>query len=170
MKISDFCGKRVISKNGRQGYVLAVCQSEGRVCGLVCADEEEDEFTIDIKNVIKIANVITFDDRESMLKHSKKIILGLPGFDSNGNFLGTLRDFYVTKDKIKDAVIGKRKYPAEEIIFGDAAILKPDANVVKKDVIKDGKVLFKEGTPVTDKVLSSAEDKGEYIQTRLKPI
>ena len=58
MKISSIYGKKVESTAGRRGYVISVNANGGRLECLVCADEEENEFSIDVKNIISIDNKI----------------------------------------------------------------------------------------------------------------
>ncbi len=55
------------------------------------------------------------------------------------------------------------------MLTGDVAIVKR-VKRIKADVVKDGKVIIKKGTPLTAEVLASAEAQGEYVQTNLKSI
>ncbi len=95
--------------------------------------------------------------------------LGCAGFDEKGNYLGILEEFTYSKNKLLKAKIGKKTYPAEGLLAGDVIIVKR-VKRVNADVVKDGKVIIKKGTPLTNEVLASAEANGEYIQTNLKSI
>lgn len=169
MKISSIYGKKVESTAGRRGYVISVNANGGRLECLVCADEEENEFSIDVKNIISIDNKIIYEDRERAIKTAKPLRLGCAGFDEKGNYLGILEEFTYSKNKLLKAKIGKKTYPAEGLLTGDVIIVKR-VKRVNADIVKDGKVIIKKGTPLTNEVLASAEANGEYIQTNLKSI
>lgn len=170
MKISAFYGKKVESTDGKKGYVISVNANAGRLECLMCADEDENEFAVDIRNILSVEhNKIIYDDRESAIKASKPLRLGCAGFDEKGIYLGNLEEFTFSKTKLLKAKIGKKTYPADAVLAGDIIIVKK-VKRVNTDVIKDGKVIIKKGTPLTAEVLASAENQGEYIQTNLKSI
>lgn len=169
MNVSEFYGKKTVSTNGKTGYVLSVNAAAGKIVCLVCADEDEKEFTIDVKNVISIGEKIIYEDRESAIKSSVPVRLGRAGFDDSGKYLGEVEDFTFNKDTLQKAKIGNKSYPASGLIYGDVILVKRNKRL-KSDVVKDGKVIIKKGTPLTEKVLSSAEKQGEYIQTNLKSL
>lgn len=169
MKISELYGKKVESTAGRLGYVVSCNGTAGRLVCLLCADENENEFYVDVKNVISVGNKIIFEDRETAIKSAKPIRLGRAGFNEAGKYLGTLTDLDFKGTKIQRAKIGRRSYPAEKILMGDAIIV-PEVKRVKSDVIKDGKVIIKKGAKVNSQTLAAAEQNGEYVQTNLKSI
>ncbi len=168
MKLSEIYGKRVLSTAGKEGYVLSVNASDGKLVSLVCADEREREFTVDFKNVLKTGEKIIFNEsgEESV---GVPIRLGKACFDENGGYLGNLQDFTFFGDRLKTAKIGKKNYPADILIAGDVIIVKR-VSTLKGDVVKNGETLFKKGTFVTDDVLNEAAAAGEYVQTRLKTL
>lgn len=168
MKLSEIYGKRVLSTAGKEGYVLSVNASDGKLVSLVCADEREREFTVDFKNVLKTGEKIIFNEsvEESV---GVPIRLGKACFDENGGYLGNLQDFTFFGDRLKTAKIGKKNYPAEILIAGDVVIVKR-VSTLKGDVVKNGETLFKKGTFVTDDVLNEAAAAGEYVQTKLKTL
>lgn len=84
-------------------------------------------------------------------------------------YLGNLEEYTFSKNKLLKAKIGKKTYSADGILLGDIIIVKKIKRV-NADVIKDGKVIIKKGTPLTAEVLAAAETQGEYIQTNLKSI
>lgn len=169
MKISELYGKTVESTAGKRGYVLSVKASGNRLECLICADEEENEFTVDINSVLKFGNIIVFEDRESAIKSSKPLRLGRASFDESGNYLGNLDEYLFNGKTLLKAKIGKKNYPAAELVCGDAVIVKKIKRL-KGDVVKDGKVIIKSGTCLTDEVLSDALNQGEYVQTKMKSI
>jgi len=111
MKVSMFYGKPVESTAGKKGYVISVNANAGRLECLVCADEDEKEFFVDLKNVISIDGKIVYEDRDSAFKASKPVRLGRAGFDENGKYLGNLEDYVFSGNKLLKAKIGKKKLP-----------------------------------------------------------
>lgn len=168
MKLSQFFGKRIISTDGKEGYVLSV-NADGQSLFFVCADGNEREFTVDMSHVISIGDSILYDGTESDKKTSSHVRLGRACFDMQGNYLGNLEDVTLSGGKLKTAKIGKKNYPVEGLIWGDVVIVK-NLRRLKSDVIKDGVTLFKKGSHITDEMLSEAAAAGEYVQTRLKSI
>ncbi len=169
MKISEIYGKKVESTAGKSGYVVSCNGTAGKLVCLLCADENENEFFVDVKNIISVGSKIIFEDRETAIKSAKPIRLGRAGFDENGKYLGNLSDLSFNGTQIKQAKIGKKNYPAEKLFMGDVIIV-PAVKRLKSDVIKDGKVILKKGTEVNTEVLTSAATEGEYVQTNLKTL
>ncbi len=169
MNVSLLYGKKVISTEGREGYVISVNAAAGKIECLTCADEDENEFSVDMKNVLKISDKILFEDRERVIKAAKPVRLGRASYDDEGKYLGNLEDMTYTGRKILRAKIGKKSYQASELTCGDVVIAKKTKRL-KSDVIKDGVIIIKKGTPLTGGVLSAAEKEGEYIQTNLKSL
>ena len=166
MVISEIYGKKIESTSGKKGYVISVNANAGVLVCFICADENEKEFAVDFKNVISIGDKIIYEDRENVIKTSKPLRLG---FDDHGKYLGVLEEYTFKNNKISRIKIGKKNYPADGVVCGDVVIVK-GAKRLKYDVIKDGKVIIKKGTPVTDGLLKNAEKQGEYVQTNLKSI
>lgn len=169
MNISLLYGKKVVSTDGRKGYVISVNAAAGKIECLTCADEEENEFRVDMKNVLKVGDAILFEDRERAIKTARPVRLGRASYDEKGIYLGNLEDMTCNKNRILRAKIGKKSYQANELTYGDVVIAKKTKKL-KDNVIKDGKVIIRKGTALTDGVLSMAEKEGELIQTNLKSI
>lgn len=169
MVVSEIYGKKIESTNGKKGYVISVNANEGVLECFICADEDEKEFAVDVKNVLSVGEKIIYEDREKAIKAAKPLRLGCAGFDEQGKYLGVLKEYSFQGNKLCKVKIGKKNYPAEVITYGDVVIVK-GAKRLKYDVVKNGKVIIKKGTPVTDGLLKSAEKQGEYIQTNLKSI
>ena len=167
MKVSDLYGKKIESTAGKKGYIISVNANAGRLECLICADEDENEFAVDINSIVSVENnKIIYEDRESAIKAAKPLRLGCAGFDENGAYLGFLEEYTFSKNKLLKA---KKPSPADSVLTGDVAIVKR-VKRIKADVVKDGKVIIKKGTPLTAEVLASAEAQGEYVQTNLKSI
>ena len=169
MVVSEIYGKKIESTNGKKGYVISVNANAGVLVCFICADENEKEFAVDVKNVICIGEKIIYEDRENVIKSSTPLRLGRAGFDEQGKYLGVLEEYTFKNNKLSRIKIGKKNYPAEGVVCGDVVIVK-GAKRLKYDVVKDGKVIIKKGTRVTDGLLKNAEKQGEYIQTNLKSI
>lgn len=169
MNVSLLYGKKVLSTEGRKGYVISVNAAKGKIECLTCADEDENEFYIDMKNVLKIGDAILFEDRDKAIKTAKPIRLGRASYDDAGIYLGNLEDVSCSGKRILRVKIGKKNYNPNELVYGDVVIAKRTKRL-KCDVIKDGTVIIKKGTPVTGEVLAKAEKEGEFIQTNLKSI
>ncbi len=167
MKVSDFCGKIIESTAGKRGYVISVNARAGKVVCLVCADENERKFRVDINSVISFKEKIIFEDGGTAEKNSLPLRLGRACFDESGKYLGVLEDFILTKDRITGAKIGKKRYPAESLAMGDVVIVKK-MRLLKDDVEKDGKIILRKGTPLTEEALIKAQQAGEYVQANLK--
>lgn len=169
MKISEIYGKTVKSTAGKRGYVITALANGEKLECLICADENENEFTVDINNVIKFGDTIIFNDRESAIKAALPIRLGRASFDEYGKYLGNLEEYLFDGNKLLKAKIGKKNYPAEELVCGDAVIVKK-LKRLKGDVVKKGKIIIKSGTYLSDEVLNDATAQGEYVQAQMKSI
>ncbi len=170
MKVSEICGRIIKSASGKTGYVISVNEFAGKPCCLVCADENEREFTVDIKDVSMERGEMIYADRAYLAKHSVPIRLGKPVYDTEGKFLGTLTDYTFQPQKEGFACVGRKKYPAADVANGDVMIVRRYTPTLKSDVEKDGKVIFRKGTHVTEEVLEAARAEGEYVQTNLKTL
>ena len=167
MKISELFGKIAESTTGKRGYVLGVKALASKIVCLVCADEDEREFVVDIKNVNSIADKIIYEDRDQTIKKAREICLGRASFDGEGNFLGNLEEITFSGNKLVKAKIGKKAYAIDELSCGDAIIVRPVAHV-RRDVKKGRKTILKKGSALTDGNLQKAIENGAYIQAKLK--
>ena len=154
MKLSLFYGKKVVSTDGKCGYVLSVNANGGVLECLRCADEDENEFYIDIKNIVSVGDKIIYEDRARAIKASKPLRLGCAGYDERGVFLGNVTE---------------KNYPAAGIECGDAVIVK-NCVKLKSDVKKDGKVIIKKGEALSKETVNKAVEAGEFVQTTMKTI
>ncbi len=170
MKITDILGKICESTTGKKGYVIGVTESDKKLDCLICADGNEREFIVDMKDVIRVRDSVLFAGSAQREKSGAPVRLGKPVFDGDGAYLGRLTDFTVKKGVITFAHAGRKKFPAENIVCGDAVIVKYGSGVLKSDVKKDGRVIIRRGTPVTRDVLDRAQKEGEYVQTKLKSL
>lgn len=170
MKLSKIFGMKVLSTAGKEGYVLGVFADKNKIERLICADEDENEFIIDTKNIKSIKDKILFKEGEDTEKSGKNLRLGIPVYDCEGVFFGRLTDLTFSKNTLNIAHIGNKKFSLDDIVLGDIVIIKNSARIVKSDVKSYGKVIIKKGTPLTDELLKKAQKNGEYVQTNLKTI
>ena len=168
MKISLLFGKKVESPSGKSGYVLRVNAIGSDITSLTCADDDEQEFCIPVKNIKSIKNTVLYSKEGAQQSAEKSIALGRPVFDSEGNFVGKLTDIVTEKYKIVSIFAGNKKFSAEDAVCGDGVIIKSRVRFLKSDVRKNGKIIFRKGTPLTDEVAQKAQLVGEYVQTNLK--
>ena len=170
MKISGLFGKRVESVYDGSGYVLRVNTEGNVIAGLTCVNCDEQEFYIPVNNIRSIKNTVVYTHAEKLSGNEKSVSLGRPVYDCDGMFLGRLTDIVTEKYKIVYLLVGNKKFSADDAICGDGVIIKNSVKILKSDVIKNGKVIFRRGTPVTDEVAKKAQLAGEYVQTNLKTI
>ena len=170
MKISWLFGKGVESVSGRSGYILRVNAVENDITSFTCVDNDEQEFDIPVKNIKSVKDSVTYSYAGKIGGAEKSISLGKPVFDCEGNYIGKLTEIITEKYKIVSVFVGNKKFSAEDIIYGDAVLIKSSVRFLKSDVKKNGKVIFRRGTPLTDEVAQKAQLVGEYVQTNLKTI
>lgn len=123
MKVSSIYGKKILSTEGKEGYVISVSTDEQSLY-LTCADGNEKEFCVDMENVISFGDKIIYDGTECINCNAVPLRLGRAGFDMRGNYLGNLEDFTVTGGRLKTAKIGKKNYPVTGLVLGDVVIVK----------------------------------------------
>ncbi|MDE7440246.1 MAG: hypothetical protein K2N23_07050 [Clostridia bacterium] len=170
MKLSQMFGKIVESASGRSGYIISVNACENRITSITCADRDELEFDIPAKNIKSIKDTVIYSYAGHCGENEKSVRLGRPVFDCEGNFIGKLTDITYDKFLITHIYVGNKKFSADDVICGDAVIIKNNVRFLKSDVMKNGKIIFKRGTPLTDDVAEKAQMMGEYVQTNLKTI
>ena len=170
MKLSQVFGKPVESSAGRSGYVLSVNACGNKITSFTCADRDELEFDIPAKSIKSIKDTVKYTYGGRRSGEEKSVRLGRPVFDCEGNFIGKLTDITFDKFQITHIYVGNKKFSAEDVICGDAVIIKSSVRFLKSDVIKNGKIIFKRGTPLTEDVAEKAQLVGEYVQTNLKTI
>ena len=168
MKLSCIYGKKTLSAEEKEGYVTSVCADGFKITGFKCADGDETEFFIPVEKIKRIKDKIIY--AQSGTASGKPVNLGKPSFDCEGNYLGKLTDVTAENYMITAVNVGNKKFSADDIVLGDAVLIKSSARILKSDVKKNGKILIKRGTPLSPDVLKKAQEKGEYVQTNLKSI
>ena len=170
MKVSQLFGKRVESADGKKGYIIRVNCIEKHIKSFTCADGDEREFDIPVKNIVSGGNTFTYSHEEKGDGTERSISLGKPVYDCEGNSIGALTDIITEKYRMVSVVVGNKKFSAEDVICGDAVIIKSNIRFLKSDVKKNGKIIFRKGTPLSKEVVEKAQLAGEYVQTNLKTI
>ena len=170
MKISQLFGKEVESVSGKCGYVLRVNAIGYDITSFTCVDCDEQEFDIPAKNIRSVKDTIVYSYAGKCGGAEKSLTLGKPVFDCNGIYVGKLTEMIIEKNKIVSLFVGIKKFSADDIIYGDAVLIKSNVRFLRSDVKKNGKIIFRKGTPLTDEVAKKAQLAGEYVQTNLKTI
>ena len=170
MKISGLFGKKVESASSRSGYIIRVNAIGNDITSFTCADEDEQEFDIPVKNIKSVKNTVTYSYAGKHGGNETSLNLGKPVFDCEGNYIGKLTDIVTEKYTIVSFFVGNKKFSADDIICGDAVIIKNTVRFLKSDVKKNGKIIFRRGTPLSEEVAKKAQLAGEYVQTNLKTI
>lgn len=169
MKLSQLFGKKVYGKGG-SGYVLGVNAAGRKIEGFTCADADDTEFFIPLQNVKSVKAGISYTERGEARADLTPLRLGKPVFDGAGNFVGKLTDMIIENNEVITLVSGNKKIPADKAVCGDAVIVNSSVRFLKSDVKRNGKTIFRKGTPVTEEIAQKARLAGEYVQTNLKTI
>ncbi len=171
MKLSQLFGKRTRTLDGKKrGYIVGITHVDRQIEGIICADEHEKTFYLNFKNVLQ--NYGTEDDflvaeydKDFKVK-GESLRLGIIVISSSGKFLGNLNELEYEKNELTYAYVDNKHYLVDGAIISDVMILQ--TKVVKSDVISDGTIVLKKGTPLTANSIYTAISVGEYIQTMLK--
>lgn len=107
----------------RRGYVLAVIKEGDGVGAIACADENEREFYIEPKGIIRAADRIIYQTECAKRTRKNTIRLNLPAYDGRGKFMGYAEDFTLKDYTFKNCIINGRTYQAERVMLGDIALL-----------------------------------------------
>lgn len=166
MKVSLLYAKNVSGE--KEGYVFGIGFKGRKITGLYCADKEENEFFVPAENIKSVKRKILYSSCAAA--EGEKLNLGKPVFDCEGNLLGCLTELEINGYEITEAVAGKNRLNADDIIIADAVIIKSSARILKSDVKKNGRTIIKKGTPLSPAVLKKAQEKGEYVQANLKAL
>lgn len=169
MKVSALYGKKTLSTAGKEGYVISVNVSGAKIVSLTCADENERRFLVSAESVKCVKEKVVYVDGGKAAAGTP-LRLGKPVFDCEGTYLGKLTDFTAEKNVLAFAHAGAKKFSADDVVCGDAVIVKSSARVLKSDVKKNGKILIRRGTPLSPEALQKAQKQGEYVQANLKSI
>lgn len=128
MKISELYGKEVESLDKKKsGYVLGVSCDKDKIEFLLCCDEKEREFFIDVNSIASVGQKIIYEDADARKQRAKLLRLGKAGYSQKGKFMGHLCDCEVSGFMIKSAYIGKKKYSYDRLICGDVIIISEES-------------------------------------------
>jgi hypothetical protein len=124
MKVSWLIGRAIQSSDKKKhGYVLAVCVANGNVVSLLCADEHEKEFVVDVKDITAFAESLVFEDRSAILKAAVPVQLGKQSYNANGQYLGVLTDYEWDNGTLANAIIDGKPYAPNLVKVGDIALV-----------------------------------------------
>jgi hypothetical protein len=125
MKVSWLIGRAIQSSDKKKhGYVLAVCVANGNVVSLLCADEHEKEFVVDVKDITAFAESLVFEDRTALLRQAKPVQLGKQSYNANGQYLGVLTDYEWENGTLASAIIDGKPYAPNLVKVGDIALVE----------------------------------------------
>lgn len=125
MKISELYGKQVESEDGKtKGYVLGVSCDGDRIEFLLCSDQNEKEFFIEVGCIKSVGEKIIYEDALSKLKRTRLLRLGKASYNGSGKFMGHFEDCECNDFVLQTAVIGKKKYDFNRLICGDVILIK----------------------------------------------
>ena len=125
MKISELYGKNISGDNGkRRGFILGVNYLGDEIDGLFCCDENEKTFYVAASDAVSLGGETRYTRTGKAQKNTAPLRLGKAVYTCEGKFLGHLTDCVVNGIKITSAIVGNKKIPFKNIIFGDICILK----------------------------------------------
>lgn len=131
MKVSELYGKTITGANGkRKGFILAISCNQNTVAGLICCDESEKTFFVAGEDVLSLCGETRFLKTGKAQKNTASLKLGKAVYSSQGKFLGHLEDCILNGLKITHAVVGGKKIPFNNLIFGDVCIVKSKTKTV----------------------------------------
>ncbi len=189
--LKDLIGKKVVSCEGKiLGYTRAPLFSENfkRICALLCADEDEEDFILPLSRRQKV------DDVFLMPRQKRQNVTGMPyspllkqAYSAQGKLLGVVEDVQLEEFKISALIIDGKKYAADKVkAFGDCVLINDSptplrktkrkekillGKVLKFDVFsQDGDVLFTKGTLITPQILKTAALKKRLLELTAKTL
>ena len=120
----------------KRGYILAVMNAGGEIL-LKCADENEREFFINPRSIVRTGGEIVFDRECKREPHAAPLRLNAPCFDGQGNYRGAFEDCALKNYALKTFLIGGKRYPAERVAAGDVLILRDKSDAPAAIAAKD---------------------------------
>ncbi len=121
-KLYELPVQRVDGK--RRGYVLAVLREGDGVAAIACADENEREFFVDARSIVRLSDAIIYQTEGAKRTKKNVLRLNVPCYDERGKFLGYVEDYILKSCSVKSCVIASRSYPAGRVCLGDVAVLR----------------------------------------------
>lgn len=187
MFLTDFIGKKVFSYEGKiLGYTRCACFSPNfkKVTALLCADSEEEDFTIPFFPR-KFGDAVVLPKNSA---NATTVSFGVPYsplsrqvYSDSGVFLGLVTDMALEKSRPTYLLIGEKRCSVTDVdAFGDCILLRlrnksattnPDilGKLLTLDLHDDsGKVVFAKGTIITPSVLKTAVMRKRLIELTAK--
>lgn len=129
MQLSTLIGKRILSQEGNElGYVIDVLFNKTRtkLCALVCADDDEEEFYLEEKALLSVGDVLVCRDVRCARPQGNGNPLSLRAYTDTGLSLGTVRDVAFEKDGTY-LVCENGRYSVTGARFGHVIVVKTTA-------------------------------------------
>lgn len=133
MQISSLVGKRILTPDEKEiGYVLGVLLSKNRkkLSALVCADEDEEEFYLPARALIKVGETVTARPSRLTTATGEVCPIGFPVYSDAGKFLGFVKNVLLEEDAF--LVLDGAVLPIGSVKIGDAAIVRRTVQAQKK--------------------------------------
>lgn len=128
MKLSQLYGKMITDESGRvRGTILGVCFKDGRIDGVMCCDERENDFFVQGDDATFKGEEITMTRKRKTPKNAEQLRLGRAVYSDDGKFLGYMEDVTLQGKQLKHACVGRKKYDFSRLSLGDVVIVKSEA-------------------------------------------
>lgn len=130
MQLTSLIGKQILSPAGEHiGYVLAARPSRDlkKVSCLVCADDDEEEFFLPMKNVLSCGDALIAQRVRASSPTGIPCPVGNAVYSHKGERIGTLGELFVGEDPLFTVYeeSGQVNYPPARVAVGDSLIVYP---------------------------------------------
>lgn len=130
MQLTSLIGKQILSPAGEHiGYVLAARPARDlkKVSCLVCADEEEEEFFLPVKNVLSYGDALIAQRTRTTAPTGLPCPIGSAVYSSEGERIGTLGELLIESGSDPLFIVHeegvKFTYPYSRVVLGDSLIV-----------------------------------------------
>lgn len=130
MQLTSLIGKQILSPAGEHiGYVLAARPSRDlkKVSCLVCADENEEEFFLPVKNVLSFGDALIAQHTHAAAPSGIPCPISSAVYSSEGERIGTLGELLIGEDADPLFIVhedgAKFTYPLSRVALGDSIIV-----------------------------------------------
>lgn len=132
MQLTSLIGKQILSPAGeRIGYVLAARPSRDlkKVSCLLCADDDEEEFFLPLKNVLSCGDALIAQRVRAEAPTGIPCPIGSAVYTNAGERIGTLGELLLDDEETLFIVHeegGQLTYPPARVAVGDSLIVYPE--------------------------------------------
>ncbi len=133
MQLTSLIGKQILSPAGENiGYVLAAQPSRDlkKISCLLCADGDEDEFYLPVKNVLSYGDALIANRSRTSVSSGIPCPIGNAVYSHTGGYLGTLGELLIGDGAAPLFIVhdngAKLTFPYSRVSLGDALIVYPE--------------------------------------------